>query len=869
MVLIKYRFIFLFFGLINFCFGKSLNLNQKIHEAYLEHLIKAGVDSVRNTQFLNPLFNDSILYIAAKHHANYLLQSKNLSHDELDVQYKTPQNRAQFFGASDKYLVGENILYVHYLVGKEEDKISTYEDLAKKAVELWVKSPKHYKNMLEPNYQVCGLAIAVDEKEQRVYVVQKFAYILDKFVFKENKTLFKYSEIQDTKIVTDFEVNSSVSSYKLPYKLNVLQSNHPKYNLWNNQFYNINTPFYTKAIGNYTYLMCDYNATEFANFFEDNNDGIAIEQVGNVTYNCNNPSYFLKPSRRNQQSALNDYLNEPIYKKEIMKGFKPKRKNLKQRYKEVKKDNTENNFFQNIYQAYKLPYEPTSFKLKVAKINKDIPGTSSFNIVFFKENKIVNILHLTNYCGEFYSEFYPLDYLKDFKLVADYPLNPTQISYDFNFYFEKGKSDYRLKDLKPMLDSLSNNSAFFILETQINSFSSVEGNEEINLSLQKNRANNLLKALQENQKETFKSNIQTNVNWSLFYKQIDSIPELYFIKSLSEKQLKDSLINNINFIQKIEPYLKKQRYAKITINTVYDLTGENLGVFLEKEAIRIFNLLDESKIDDVYYKIADTLLMIQKFTYLRVKEGRLNKEWLHRVSYTGKRNLHAIYNNLFCFYEEFDLKKSIDYQKLKSYSDKNFYDYGAYNFYLGILKNWGNNIEPKGISMDELVKATQKFKTNDTVIYKHLPQLALNLAFRYVQYYHQKEKIKEMLDALDYLLAYYQENLPDENTAIRIIKAFIHYKSGVHARALLSNYIENTQHPELLKYAALMGYYNNIEYNNNDFGNYLINIYPKLQPNLWCDMFLGECGIDFQVFDHKELRDFYCQRCGPYDSWKR
>lgn len=857
----------IFFSFIVLAKSQNLPLSGKLNQPYLEHLIKVGVDSVRKLQSQKHLVNDSILYVAALHHANYLLQTKSLSHEEEEEKFKTPQDRALFYGVTKQYLVGENILYVNYLAGREEERLTTYPQLANKIVEIWVNSSKHYKNMIEPTYQVCGLAIAVDEKEQMVYAVQKFAYVLNSFVFKENKNFFKYSKITAEPVFTSFDDVriTKIESPKLPYRLKPLDVNHPNYEYLKNEFQNIIPPFYVQIKGSSVYLVCDYNAAKFAGFFNNSNDAIAIEQVSNVTYNCENPDYFLQPSRRNGKSELNGYLHPPIYKKVMLQKFKPKRKSLKRRYKEVKKEKEDNNFFQNIYDAYKAPYEPTSFKFKVARFNKDIPGTSEFNIVFIKENKIINVKHLTNYCGEFYSEFYPLNYVKDF-LTEEYIPNPPEISYEFDFYFKKGKSDYRLSDLKPMLDSLSKD-AFIILGSEIKAFSSVEGNEKTNILLQQKRANNLLVALQENQNEKFTSEITTNINWELFKQQIDSFPELSNLKNLTTEQLKDSLKFNLKFNQKIEKYLQKQRYATIKIKTVHDLTGNNLGVYLEKEANRLFNLLDPSKIDSLYNNRTDTLLMIQKYTYDKVKEGYLDSDWLKKVTMRGKTNLNRTFNNLFCFYQEFSWSNKLDYQKLKLYSETGFYDVGAYNFYLGVLKNWGNSIEPKGISMDDLVESTEKFRSNNDSILKSLSLLALNLSYRYAEYFFQKEKIPEMLGALDYLLSYYLNNLPDEETAVRVVKTFIKYKSGYHAVELLESYVDTTKNTQLLKYNAQLKYKNNIEEGNDAYGDYLIEIYPRFKNNEWCDLFLGNCGISFQVFDHLALRNFYCEKCGAFDAW--
>lgn len=165
---------------------------QNFQSNYLEHLVKIGVDEVRAEHGLPVLVNDSILYRAADHHANYLLGLGRLSHTEDDsVLTRTPQDRAEYFGSTN-YRVGENILFSRYhrIVkgkdGKEYDT-HTYQGLANAIVSGWVNSPGHFKNIITPDYEITGLAISLDKDKGRVYACQKFAVADYQYTFTENK----------------------------------------------------------------------------------------------------------------------------------------------------------------------------------------------------------------------------------------------------------------------------------------------------------------------------------------------------------------------------------------------------------------------------------------------------------------------------------------------------------------------------------------------------------------------------------------------------------------------------------------------------------------------------------------------------------
>ncbi len=160
-----------------FGFCQVINVNT-IDKIYIEQLIKTKIDSVRIKNKRTVLVNDSILYLTASYHANYLLENNILSHTEKKAKMKTPQTRAEFFGAKN-YLVGENIAftYLNELVIEKNKKHTnkTYEDLANDFVDMWVHSSGHFANIINKDYTLTALSISFDEKTNKVYAVQNFA----------------------------------------------------------------------------------------------------------------------------------------------------------------------------------------------------------------------------------------------------------------------------------------------------------------------------------------------------------------------------------------------------------------------------------------------------------------------------------------------------------------------------------------------------------------------------------------------------------------------------------------------------------------------------------------------------------------------
>ncbi len=147
---------------------------------YLEELVRVKINDLRTKKKIPKLQEDSILYLSAQNHAEFMSKKRQLSHyQSANKTMKTPQNRADFFGAK-RYLVGENILYTCFnsnVTGSKGANFSTYtyEILAEAIIHSWVNSRPHYENLLDRSYKYSGLALSVNYETKQVFVCQDFA----------------------------------------------------------------------------------------------------------------------------------------------------------------------------------------------------------------------------------------------------------------------------------------------------------------------------------------------------------------------------------------------------------------------------------------------------------------------------------------------------------------------------------------------------------------------------------------------------------------------------------------------------------------------------------------------------------------------
>ncbi|MGB1103047.1 MAG: CAP domain-containing protein [Crocinitomicaceae bacterium] len=382
---------------------------------YLEHLIKIKIDSVRNDYDCAPLVNDSILYMAARHHANYMQQNGRLTHyEDNNEDYKTPQHRVSFYGAPH-YLVGENVLKTRAndnVKSKVKKNVSrkgyiyfntnSYGGLADNIVSGWVNSEGHFKNIINPNYQVTGLAVGY--KDGQIYACQKFAQVPYVFDFKESKTLFTYSKYKpETKVASFTGIRRDLlKNYKYEWGLQ-----HDQLEKCDECLEMVREkPFITLRFepGRNVFILRVENATYVDQMIQDKKDGFAVEIAEYKDYACGNSEYYEKPGRRNGQLKTNGKILKPLFRDDLIKGYKKRKKQ-----KEVKflsylfgADSVK---IKNRFAKYKsAQYTSEYYEINLGRLPKDVNGLWAHNLLYIQDGQICHVDYFTNYCGGLFND---------------------------------------------------------------------------------------------------------------------------------------------------------------------------------------------------------------------------------------------------------------------------------------------------------------------------------------------------------------------------------------------------------------------------------------------------------------------------------
>ena len=867
-------FCFIFIGNILFTqeiSGGSTISGNPIQEKFLEHLIKSKIDSVRSSLNLNPLYNDSILYVASKHHSNYMVTNRKLTHNENGTpNLKTPQDRVNSFGGKN-YLAGENVIKSFYNRPMKDKKGNeyinyTYNDLANDLVKGWINSPGHYANIINPEYEITGLSLSVNYEKKQVYATQKFAKVNFKYVHPENKEMFSYSNLEPQQVISGFDnIPNKLIKKKFAWKLKPLREKDST--LCDNCNEAVNNSIYKTQLifkGRNVYIR-SHDAPMITKMIKKWRDGLALEFVEYESYDCGNPEYYTEPSRRNGQSIFNGKVSKPIYRRHLRKGYKKvdrKSKNRKYRW------------FNNMG----LKGNPEFFYIKLGKIPKDMNGYVEVNVVVIKNKRVCRIMHLTDWCGIDYENYNSYPY-KDTLLTEKYTVVPYRDSVQFQIDFEQGKSEYSIEDIEPIIKTVTS-SKFTVLDAKIKAFSSVEGTESINYRLQQERANSIINAVTQNQTTYFKKDIKVAENWELFYYQIDTFERLKPLRGKSKEELKQ-IVNNTENRDEYEKYLKKQRYASIDLKIEYDI-DDTLQFLLNEvrlnfESIRKY----QKKYNSMNFVAYDSILRIQYKLYKYAKAGKASINHLtmidNRFPYKPEfRKIHEDY-----FWYMVDLKDSVFWSEQgHSYLSRlykigvkeKYVTYNLLNFEMEIYKRKRSISDRKIATLNSMIYGFPSL-TNDTFFLNNVELMKEDFLVKTTQNYHfdaPNFDESKMRNYLQMLSTFAQQKQFEHSKMYEFAEFMVFCKQEDIAYNFLLSYLyqdtSNIHHPSLILFSKL-SYKHPKEYPFYDYEKFIVDVSRFLTKEEWCSMFVGPCNISFQTMDDESFRDFYCKQCEDYRNY--
>lgn len=135
---------------------ESLRPPQSLHsypKAAAAIIVKTN--EIRNTVGLQPVREVTYLTNAARIHSQEMARLDYFSHTSPTPGREKPRDRVQLSGGRDPK-IGENIYRASGLSSGE---------LASRAMAAWERSPSHYKNIVDPDFNAVGIGILADGDE--------------------------------------------------------------------------------------------------------------------------------------------------------------------------------------------------------------------------------------------------------------------------------------------------------------------------------------------------------------------------------------------------------------------------------------------------------------------------------------------------------------------------------------------------------------------------------------------------------------------------------------------------------------------------------------------------------------------------------
>lgn len=170
------NFIFFLFILSTLTFSQAKYIND------LEEKIFKLVNEQRKLNNLPPLKLNKKLSEIAKAHSIDMAKRNYTSHitpEGLDPNERAKKAKFNIIKKSGNIIrkgIGENIYETQAIMeidGVKKPYLENSSSVAKKAIDSWMKSEGHKKNILNPDYKETGIGIAIS-KDKKIKITQVF-----------------------------------------------------------------------------------------------------------------------------------------------------------------------------------------------------------------------------------------------------------------------------------------------------------------------------------------------------------------------------------------------------------------------------------------------------------------------------------------------------------------------------------------------------------------------------------------------------------------------------------------------------------------------------------------------------------------------
>jgi hypothetical protein len=474
-------------------------------------------------------------------------------------------------------------------------------------------------------------------------------------------------------------------------------------------------------------------------------------------------------------------------------------------------------------------------------------GYVSYNLLLIHNGEIHLPMYYTGMCGNLgFSD--TLSMVSEFTKPEIY-IKSNRRKFLFKIPFERNSRVPDSLSMLAMLDSIQHYQVDTIL---VDAFSSVEGFSNINTSLYKDRSLAIHSQIKPYTDTITVLQMQAKENWGLFYKQLQNTKYSHW-KDWEHERIKQELQKPEVLID-WEKRLAEQRKATVTINA-HSVVRDTLAYVYKHYRIQ---------------KPLDAFVM-QNYLYSLWQGQRIHPDSIRNINYPYRHEYSSLISNQLVFnhqvYSTGWSKQEYDsfYNAfLKAVAIPRASNVLVYNYLVHVITNWHTLQKEKGVSAERtyrLLKQLEKTGGYGT----EMRRLKALFFVKALPAFVSATNIKRVNEGLVTVFSYYSHEakiLKDKDQTLRLAKYFLELGDTEHAYEVLDSYLKNNSfEKEIFAYYLKIAFVHPLYQKNGEYIKLLIEAKRLFAEEQWCDLFVGPCNINFQIFDDEALRNLYCESC--------
>jgi hypothetical protein len=415
--------------------------------------------------------------------------------------------------------------------------------------------------------------------------------------------------------------------------------------------------------------------------------------------------------------------------------------------------------------------------------------------------------------------------------------------------FERNKSEYSESDIKKLYKSM-NLKGYRVARAEIRAFSSVEGPLSTNLSLQKDRADHILSAIQSHQTEKILTEVVTAENWVEFMQSIDH-SQFSYLKNLSKAEIKKRLEKK-SLLDSLDSRLAKQRKAIITLylNPVSEID----------------NVDDESVIDSLNAsmksKDMEKSSRILRAIFEKIADNKEPSDLLEKIlipgekQYTDLSNALEVYKYMLGTQElEEAIRELHKIEKLSPENGKIKYNICALQIHMWALND---KYMSKEVLMQQ-ISALLKYGIRQQLVNRMIINYNIVLCDIFMK--------QQNFDAKDRTLADIKKNLVarnfDDNDLLSIGKYFTYYRQYNWADEILKPRMEKLDvNEDLVFFYINLSILRGAKFKSDINKNMVLNAI-SINSKRFCRFYnsIDNGGVSMQLLTEPYWKGLYCDNC--------